>query len=190
MIMSNKEMIEGLERKLADMERKGNAMVEIINDLRREDGLPPRAPFGSGGGGQRVNGGGPTVTTIKSDTFYSKKMQTAVREYLEMRKAAAGGVNDPATPREIFEAIKSGGYVFEAKDDTTALVSLRALLRKRTAFFHKLPTGTYGLASWYPDAKKPKNASSPEPESEVTVDRMMPEGLTEAVAKPKAAAAS
>jgi len=83
-------------------------------------------------------------------------LQTAVREYLDMRKLQNLG---PTTPREIYTAITSGGFQFETKDEHTALVGLRALLRKRTAFFHKLPNGTYGLTSWYPDAKKPKAAS-------------------------------
>lgn len=159
--MSNQATIDTLERKLTELERKGNALVEVINDLRREDGLPPRGPFGGGGGGSHASGGGgASITTIKPDTFYGKKMQTAVREYLEMRKVAAGGTTNPATPREIYDAITKGGYEFEAKDEATALVSLRSLLRKRTAFFHKLPNGTYGLTTWYPDAKKPKSAAA------------------------------
>ena len=153
--MSNAAAIEQLERRLTEMERKGNALIEVINDLRSEDGLPPRAPFGGGGA---TNGGAPTQ--IKPDTFYGKKMQTAVREYLEMRKVAAGRATNPATPREIYEAITTGGYQFDTKDETTALIGLRQLLRKRTAFFHKLPNGTYGLTVWYPDAKKPKDTSA------------------------------
>jgi hypothetical protein len=156
--MSNAAALEVLERRLADMERKANALVETINDLRAEDGLVPRPPFGGGGpgGGLTAAGGAAIATQIKSDTFYGKKMQTAVREYLEMRKAATGGATNPASPREIYEAITTGGFQFETKDETNALVGLRQLLRKRTAFFHKLPNGTYGLTSWYPDAKKPK----------------------------------
>ena len=76
--------------------------------------------------------------------------------YLEMRKAQGLG---PATPREIFESLKDGGYQFETKDETNAMIGLRALLRKNTVTFHKLPSGTYGMASWYPDAKKPKVTS-------------------------------
>jgi hypothetical protein len=63
----------------------------------------------------------------------------------------------PATAREIYDAIKAGGYVFEAKDATTALVGMRALLRTQPNVFHRLPQGTWGLTAWYPDAKKPKD---------------------------------
>lgn len=152
--MGNQAAIDALEKRLADFERKGNSLVEVINDLRAEDGLPPRGPFGGGGGdGSRANVGGGSVTQIKPDTFYGKKLQTAVREYLEMRKLQSLG---PATPREIYDSITLGGFKFDAKDASTALVGLRALLRKRTAFFHRLPNNTYGLTVWYPDVKKQK----------------------------------
>jgi len=154
--MANAAAIEALEKRLAEMERKGNALIEVINDLRAEDGLPPRAPLGAGNGTAAATGSGP-IHSIQPDTFYGKKMQTAVREYLEMRKAANQG---PATPREIYDALKSGGFQSDAKSDDVALVSLRAMMRKRTAYFHKLPNGTYGLTKWYPDAKPGKSSAN------------------------------
>lgn len=165
--MGNQAAIDALERRLSDLERKANALIEVINDLRKEDGLPPRGPFGGGGDGMRVGVGvGVSAgTQIKPDSFYGKKLQTAVREYLEMRHASARGTN-PATPKEIYEAITAGGFQFEAKTADIAMVGLRALLRKRTAFFHKLPNGTYGLTSWYPDLKKPKASTVHEAEEE------------------------
>ncbi len=141
------------EQKVIDAERNVTALLSALNLLRAEAGLPPRPPTSGGGGPE--GGGTATVAEIRPDTFYGKKLQTAVREYLEMRKAAAGRT-DPATPKEMYEAITAGGYKFDAKTADIAMVGLRALLRKRTAFFHKLPNGTYGLTSWYPDAKKPK----------------------------------
>lgn len=183
--MNNAAMIEGLEKRLADLERKANALIETINDLRQEDGLPPRAPFGGGGGGGIRTSAG-AATQIKPDSFYGKKLQTAVREFLEMRYAAAHGTN-PATPKEIFEAITKGGYQFDAKTDEVAMVGLRALLRKRTAFFHKLPNGTYGLTSWYPDAKRPKGAAADE-DVDTDTDEDTPQ--TETATTKKAAAAS
>lgn len=137
--------IQALELKLEELERKGNELRAAVNVLCEMDGLSPRYPDGGGGGS------GPSVSAqIRDDTFYGKKQQTAVREYLDMRHVQNLG---PAKPREIFEALKSGGYQFQAKDDDTALVGLRAMLRKRTNVFHKLPTGSYGLISWYSDIK-------------------------------------
>lgn len=152
----NRAALEALERRLADMERKGNALVEVINDLRAEMGMPAHPPLGTGG--HKVSSASSTgsaqIGSIRSDTFYGKKMQTAVREYLEMRRGANLG---PAAPREIYDAVVSGGFKSEAKDDAIALVGLRAMLRKRTNYFHKLPNGSYGLTAWYPDAKQTKS---------------------------------
>lgn len=142
--------IDTLERRLAEVERKANDLRSLINVLCVEAGLPSRYPEGSG-----PSGGGTKITQIKEDTFYGKKQQTAVREYLEMRKAQGLG---PAKPRDIYEALRAGGYQFEAKDEDNALVGLRALLRKRTNIFHRLPNGVYGLLNWYPNARVEKSS--------------------------------
>jgi hypothetical protein len=117
-----------------------------INTLCKEAGYPARYS-------EKATANSARVTQISDDTFYGQKQTPAMRMYLEMRKAQGLG---PATPREIYEAIKSGGYVFEAKDSETALVGMRALLRTQPQIFHRLPQGTWGLTVWYPDAKKPK----------------------------------
>lgn len=76
-------------------------------------------------------------------------------------RAAGDG---PASPREIFDVLKAGGFQFETKNDDVALVSLRATLRKNNRVFHRLPTGTYGLLTWYPNAKPPKESTKVEVE--------------------------
>jgi len=140
--------IAALERRLTEAERKVNELKSAINVLCAEAGMQPRYPDGGGGGGTQA------VTSIQSDTFYGQPQQKAVRTYLEMRKAQGQG---PATPREIFDALKAGGFDFRAKNDEIAMVGLRALLRKRTEVFHKLPnTGSYGLMAWYPNARAAK----------------------------------
>ncbi|RZJ05534.1 MAG: hypothetical protein EON89_03465 [Brevundimonas sp.] len=137
-----------LETKYRDGERSQAELRTMINYLRKEAGLDAM-PEGAVTGDQ----GAPGITEIRPDTFYGKKLQTAVREYLEMRKKQNMG---PAKPREIYDAIVAGGFQFEAQTADIALVGLRALLRKRTQFFHKLPNGTYGMTSWYPHAKAQK----------------------------------
>lgn len=184
--MSDKSTREDLEGRLEVMVRKGNALVEVINDLRAGEGLSPLPPLGGGGGsGVAAPSGGAAMTQIKPDSFYGKKLQTAIREYLELRYAIAHGTN-PATPKEIYEAITAGGYQFEAKTADIAMVGMRALLRKRTAFFHKLPNGTYGLTSWYPDAKKPKQTD----DADDGANEKTSETQTETATTKKAAAAS
>lgn len=155
-----------LEDELEEKERNLNALLSTINMLRERAGLEPRQR-GTGGEGKAAVASG--SFQIKPDTFYGKKLQTAVREYLEMRKAQGMG---PAKPREIYDAITGGGFQFEASSPEIALVGLRALLRKRTNFFHKLPNGTYGMTAWYPHARPARGAplqtsNPPAPDEEI-----------------------
>jgi hypothetical protein len=173
--------IDELEKDLVDIERQRNALTSTINVLRAKAGLPPRPDGGGGGsGGESITS---TPMSLRHDTFFGKRMGTAARQYLEMRHAADGGTS-PATPREIFDALKTGGFVFETKDDAVAIISLRNMLRKNTIMFQKLPNGTYGLASWYPNAKKPKAsmaATADEPEEEGDDETTAPEATNAGV---------
>lgn len=138
--------IKLLETKLREREQSVAELRSMVNFLRKEAGMQPLPE------GTTTDAGGATsaISQIRPDTFYGKKLQTAVREYLEMRKAQGLG---PAKPREIYDAIVGGGFQFDAQTADIALVGLRAMMRKRTQFFHKLPNGTYGLTTWYPHAK-------------------------------------
>jgi hypothetical protein len=153
--MSNKEAVAVLEARLTELERKRNALIQVINDLRAEDGLPPRGR--SAPGGRRTEPEQASrdliLAEIKPDVFEGKKLQTSVREYLTMRKLRDAG---PATPREIYDGLAKGGFNFGAKSEADAFANLRTLLRKRAAFFHKLPNGTYGMTAWYARAKLKK----------------------------------
>lgn len=177
--------IELLVQQIAELERKANAYKVAVNLLCGKDGLPPMFPD-SGGGGSGNGVVGPirdresvsSLPQIMSDTFYGKPQQTAVREFLGYRKASGAG---PAKPAEILDGLRAGGYQVEAKNDEIALVGLRAMLRKRTNIFHKLPNGAWGLKEWYPNAKSskdaaekgsaaPKDSGQPVAETEVDLD--------------------
>jgi hypothetical protein len=152
--------IDALEKEFEDLERNAYAILQSINLLRSKAGLPPRP--GSGNFGHQAGpgkGGGHSSPKLKihSDSFTGKKLGAAVREYLTMRKASGGDA--PATSREIFDALKEGGFSSGAKDEATALVVLRTLLRKDTKGFAKLANGKYGIRSWYPNLKAPKDSS-------------------------------
>jgi hypothetical protein len=152
--------IEALEAELADLERQANGLLQSINLLREKVGLPPR-PGGwlaASTGGTAASG--PVSVKLHSDSFTGKKLGSAVRQYLDMRKQSGG--DSPATSREIFDALKEGGFVSRAKDDATALVVLRTMLRKNTVTFAKLQNGKYGLRAWYPNLKATKETSSDE----------------------------
>jgi hypothetical protein len=143
--------IAAFERRREDALASVAECERTINTLCKEAGYPPRYT-------ETGTNNATKVTQISDDTFYGQKQTPAMRTYLDMRKAQGLG---PATPREIYEAIKSGGYVFEAKDSEVALVGMRALLRTQPNIFHRLPQGTWGLTAWYPDAKKPKEDAKP-----------------------------
>lgn len=149
--MSN-EAIDGaiaaLERSIKEAEQKIRSLRSAINTLCEQEGRPPRY------GEAMLTADHGRLAQIQDDTFYGKKQTPAMREYLEMRKAQGQG---PATPREFYEALKTGGYQFEAQDDTTAIIGLRGLLRTQPHIFHRLPQGTYGLTEWYPDAKRTRD---------------------------------
>jgi hypothetical protein len=141
--------IEALEKELTDLERQANALLTSINLLREKSGLPPRT---SGFAPSPVSEGGkPAAIHLHSDAFTGMKLGSAVRKYLEMRKQSGGDA--PATTREMFDALKDGGFVSGAKDDAIGMVVLRTMLRKNTTTFAKLQNGKYGLRAWYPNLK-------------------------------------
>lgn len=151
--------IEALEKDLSDLERQANGLLQSINLLREKAGLPPRPGGWQGASGQEgASASSSSLVKLHSDSFTGKKLGSAVREYLEMRKRAGGDA--PATAREIFDALKEGGYSSAAKDDATGMVVLRTMLRKNTVMFAKLANGKYGLRAWYPNLKAPKEAAS------------------------------
>ena len=179
--------LDALENDYKELEQQAQAVLISINLLRKKVGLPPRdggwSPPSGGGGG----GGGLSPVTIHSDQFVGKKMASATREYLEMRKKAGGDA--PASVREIFDSLKKGGFAFGSKDDDNAIVVLRAMLRKGTgSAYHKLNDNKYGLRSWYPDLPKAKaNATDEDNEADDT-DDMIDEAVEKKDATKEAAA--
>ncbi len=139
--------IEALQSDLADLERQVAETKQVINRLCTRAGMEQLYPDASPTAGA-------TVGALRPDSFYGKSITTAAREYLDMRRAAGLG---PATPREIYEALVKGGYTFETKDETNAIIGVRATIRKSSAIFHRLPNGTYGLLGWYPNARASKS---------------------------------
>ncbi len=88
--------------------------------------------------------------TIRSDQFYGQPFATSVRDILVMRKALNQGA---ATINEIYGALVEGGFRFDTKIEENAKRGMRISLAKNNTMFHKLPSGTFGLREWYPNAK-------------------------------------
>lgn len=136
--------IEALQKDLTEQERKIAETKSTINRLCELAEQPPLYPDVTNGSSQKG------LSSIQADTFYKKVITTAAREYLEMRKNAGFG---PASPREIYEALKQGGFKFDTKIENNAITGVRNTLRKASAIFHRLPNNEYGLLKWYPRAK-------------------------------------
>jgi hypothetical protein len=149
--------IEALQKDLADLQKKASDTKSTINRLCELAGAPPMYDDVAEDGSQ------PTITTLRADTFYGKVINTAAREYLQMRKAAGLG---PATARDIYENLKRGGFAFDTKIENNAITGVRNTLRKNSSIFHKLPNGEYGLLSWYPRAKAAKTTSAADADDE------------------------
>ena len=169
-----KPAIEALQADLADLERQAAETKQVINRLCTRAGIEPLYPDASASSTA-------TPGSLRSDSFYGKAITTAVREYLEMRRSAGLG---PASPREIYEALDKGGYTFETKDATNALISLRSTIRKNSSIFHRLPNGVYGLLSWYPNAKSQRQDDDDDEPVRTTRGRARKAGKR-AIAKPK-----
>jgi hypothetical protein len=97
--------------------------------------------------------------SLRSDQFHGRPLATVVREYLEIRRQLEQG---PATVAEIFDALVEGGYEFNTKNDQISRISLNGSMGKNPIFY-KLPNKKWGLADWYPNAKR-KAVSRPEEE--------------------------
>jgi hypothetical protein len=137
--------INVLEQRLSEQLDRVATSKKLINQLCIESGLPIRYPEA-----EIMSAGS---RTIRGDQFYGQPLASAVREILEMRKAAGMGA---ATVNEIHALLVQGGFQFEAKDDENAKRSLRISLTKNSTMFHRLPNGQYGLLLWYPAVKPPK----------------------------------
>ena len=141
--------IEVFKNRVKDKEDELSRLKKAVNDMARDLGLPP--VYASVASESTA-----TLTSLRGDQFYGQGLSTAIRMYLEMRKAS--GLSS-ASVGDIYEAVKAGGYKFETKDEDNAKTGVRNTLRKNTAQFHRLPSGEYGLLSWYPNAKPAKSES-------------------------------
>lgn len=128
--------IAAQETQLAEMKRTVNRLCGYAN-------LPAKYP--------QIDD--PAVASrglqIKPGQFYRKPLATAVGDFLKARGNPSGGGMGPATLDSIYDALREGGFEFDAKNDGTAKRSLAISLAKNSQTFEKLPTGEFGLTSWY-----------------------------------------
>jgi hypothetical protein len=158
--------IDALQKDLAEREMAVLEIKKTINCLYEAAGEAAPYDVGAAPSGQ-------TISSIQADTFYGKSVITAAREYLDMRKAANLG---PASARDVYEALKKGGFAFESKVETNSITVVRGAMRKQSAIFHRLPNGDYGLTKWYEKIKNKKlknedaEIESADPQEEESAD--------------------
>lgn len=141
-------VIADLQKKLTEQETAVIQSKQLINLLCTQYGRDPiykDADLAPSSGTQ----------AFASDEFYGQPLAGSMRKILEHRKATGLG---PATPREIYDTLVSGGYAFETDNVQNRLIGIRVSLRKSSGTFHRLPEGKqYGLLEWYPKAQRAKN---------------------------------
>lgn len=100
-----------------------------------------------------------TLGPIRPDLYYGKGLATAAQEYLTRRGQAASA-------EEIIRALMEGGFDFSRWKEKDRLRSFTISLSKNSKTFHRLPNGTFGLPSWYPDVSRPPRPERREEEPE------------------------
>jgi len=145
-----KQQIRELEQKLFEHKRMANSLCELAQ-------IP--SAYAQVEIGDQV-----ASFPSRGDEYYGMTMSRAIRLVLEARRNSEVG---PATVAEIHQALKAGGYRFDAASDANEKKSVRICLTKNSSLFHKLPNGKYGLLKWYPRAKPPRNVPDGQSANEV-----------------------
>ena len=133
--------IEVLEGQLQEQLQQASETKKMINALLQRMGEQPR--FGDVTVEQAAS------LAIRPDEYYGKPLSTAAQEYLKRR-------NQACTAEEILRGLEQGGFDFRSLGwkDNDRLRSLAISLVKNTYTFHRLPNGTFGLLTWYPEIEK------------------------------------
>ena len=128
--------IVGKEDELVEMKKTVNQLCKLagMNPIYTVESEPEKS----------------SIRLLSGDEYYMQPIATVIGWILEKRKISRVG---PATVPEIYDAMKAGGYKFDAKDDENAMRGISISMSKNTAKFHKLPSGKFGLTEWYPELK-------------------------------------
>jgi hypothetical protein len=147
--MDNKlsDAVEVLTAQLNEQMKQVADTKSTINALLRSMGK--EAMF------QDVSAEQVSASGLRPDLFYGKPLATAVQEYLKRRNQACGA-------DDILRGLEQGGFDFRSVSwkEADRLRSLSISLAKNSVTFHRLPNGTFGLLSWYPDIEKPEPSAN------------------------------
>jgi hypothetical protein len=160
--------IEALESELKKLDDELLLKKRLINQLYISGGAQPKYSDAE------LSSSSATTAPLLGDQFTGKPLATCVKWILEKRKNS-GLSAIPLT--ELHEVLKSGGYVFDNKNEAIARRNVAITLGKNPAFMKVPSSGDIGLAEWYPGLKRKPVQRTDEEEVE--------QGLQEAVAGPK-----
>jgi len=136
--------IETLETKITEHERAILKLRSTINDLCVAANMPAKYQLN----GDVGDSPSPVklLGAIKPDQFYGKPQATAVRDALNMLRAAGRA---PATVDAIYDVLIAGGFAFPTKAREASIQGLTVSIGKNSAIFVKLPNGLIGVTDWY-----------------------------------------
>ena len=127
--------MEILNQKMTEIKKSINNLSAIIDEEQPFKDLELTSVIGG--------------NNIRPDQYFGKGLATAVKEYLKARGRAA-------TPQEIYEALKSGGFEFTGtKGEKIQMRNLAISLSKNsTDFVYVKNSNAYGLWEFYPEKKR------------------------------------
>ncbi len=139
-----KGAIDVLEERLQGLLTQASGLKRTINDLYYANGEPPPyADIGTPGQSK----------TIRPDQFFGRPLFTAVKEYLKLKGRAA-----PA--REIFDALKQGGYEFTGAEKLQYRGFTISLSKYGGRLIYVKPSDSWGLPEFYPGYVAKKKAAA------------------------------
>jgi hypothetical protein len=138
--------LSSYEAAIRDLESERQEIDMLIEGLRR------RIAKAVAGNGTAVGVFSATSSNIPDDAFFAMPIADAAKKYLSL-------VKQTKTTAEIAEALLRGGLKSSAADLPS---TVRAIIGQREDFMRV--NGKWGLALWYPGAKRSKQAKEdPEP---------------------------
>ncbi len=144
-----KELQDEVDQLMLEAKKKKQA----INTLHET--LGEKGPY-------EIEGEPNTLQLMRPDLFYGKPFATAVQEFMNMEKRAC-------SVEEIIQGLERGGFNFPwAESDRVRIVGMSLT---KNSLFHKLPNGTFGLLSWYPNIPKtPRRVAKTDSETNEQVE--------------------
>jgi hypothetical protein len=140
------EAISALYERLDELIEQERTIKRTINDLSVIDGVEAPFPDVETAG---ISG----IRNIRSDQFFGKSLNGAVKEYLRI-------IGRAVPVKEILEGLKRGGFEFPshwAKEHWLKNLSI-SISKNRNDFVYVKSSDSWGLWDFYPEKKREREA--------------------------------